>query len=65
MSRCFGTSSDNLSAKEYIHKKRNTEVFCDLRNKYRNSKSFSEADAIRKELLAKGITLLDSKNGRN
>ena len=36
MSRCFGTSSANLSAKEYIYKKRNTEVFCDLRNKYRN-----------------------------
>ena len=36
MSRCFGTSSANLSAKEYINKKRNTEVFCDLRNKYRN-----------------------------
>ena len=36
MSRCFGTSSANLSAKEYINKKRNTEVFCDLRNKYRS-----------------------------
>ena len=28
-----------------------------------NSKNFSEADSIRKELLSKGITLLDSKNG--
>ena len=37
MSRCFGTSSANLSAKEYIRKKRNTEVFCDLRNKYRST----------------------------
>ena len=35
MSRCFGTPS-NLSAKDYIYKKRNLEVFCDLRNKYRN-----------------------------
>ena len=35
----------------------------ELRNEYRKSKNFSEADAIRKELLSKGINLLDSKNG--
>ena len=35
----------------------------ELRNEYRKSKNFSEADAIRKELLTKGINLLDSKNG--
>jgi len=33
MSRCFGTSS-KLSAKEYIYKKRNFNIFCDLREKY-------------------------------
>ena len=31
--------------------------------KYRKLKNFSDADAIRKELLSKGISLLDSKNG--
>ena len=36
MSRCFGTPS-NLSAKDYIYKKRNLEVFCDIRNKYKSS----------------------------
>ena len=35
----------------------------ELRNKYRKLKNFSDADAIRKELLSKGISLLDSKNG--
>ena len=34
MSRCFGGTSSKLSAKDYINKKRNTEIFCDLRNKY-------------------------------
>ena len=33
MSRCFGTSS-NLSAKDYTYKKRNFNIFCDLRNKF-------------------------------
>jgi len=33
MSRCFGSSS-KLSAKEYIYKKRNYSMFCDLREKY-------------------------------
>ena len=33
MSRCFGSSS-KLSAKEYIYKKRNFNIFCDLRNKF-------------------------------
>ncbi len=33
MSRCFGTSS-NLSAKDYTYKKRNFNMFCDLRNKF-------------------------------
>jgi len=33
MSRCFGSSS-KLSAKEYIYKKRNYKLFCDLREKY-------------------------------
>lgn len=33
MSRCFGSSS-NLSAKEYTYKKRNLNMFCDLRTKY-------------------------------
>ena len=33
MSRCFGSSS-KLSAKEYIYKKRNYNLFCDLREKY-------------------------------
>ena len=35
----------------------------ELRNKYRKLKNFSDADAIRKELSSKGISLLDSKNG--
>ena len=33
MSRCFGSSS-KLSAKEYTCKKRNINMFCDLREKY-------------------------------
>lgn len=33
MSRCFGSSS-KLSAKEYINKKRNFNMFCDLRKKF-------------------------------
>ena len=33
MSHCFGSSS-KLSAKEYIYKKRNFNIFCDLRNKF-------------------------------
>ena len=33
MSRCFGSSS-KLSAKEYINKKRNFNIFCDLRKKF-------------------------------
>ena len=33
MSRCFGTPS-NLSAKDYTYKKRNFNMFCDLRNKF-------------------------------
>tara|TARA_B110000971_G_scaffold212644_1_gene242370 strand:- start:693 stop:1301 length:609 start_codon:yes stop_codon:yes gene_type:complete len=33
MSRCFASSS-KLSAKEYIYKKRNNNIFCDLRKKY-------------------------------
>jgi hypothetical protein len=33
MSRCFGSSS-KLSAKEYINKKRNYNMFCDLRKKF-------------------------------
>jgi len=36
MSRCFGTPL-NLSAKDYTYKKRNQEVFCDIRNKYKAS----------------------------
>ena len=35
----------------------------ELRNKYRKLKNFSDADDIRKELLSKGISLLDSRNG--
>ena len=35
----------------------------ELRNKYRKLKNFSDADDIRKELLSKGINLLDSRNG--
>ena len=35
----------------------------ELRNKYRKLKNFSDADNIRKELLSKGINLLDSRNG--
>ena len=35
----------------------------ELRNKYRKLKNFSDADAVRKELLSKGISLLDSRNG--
>jgi cysteinyl-tRNA synthetase len=35
----------------------------ELRNQYRKSKNFSKADAIRKELLSKGVSLLDSKDG--
>jgi len=38
MSRCFGSSS-NLSAKEYTFKKRNRNMFCDLRTKYKASGS--------------------------
>ena len=34
MSRCFGGTSSKLSAKDYIYKKRNKEIFCDLRGKY-------------------------------
>ena len=33
MSHCFGSSS-NLSAKDYINKKRNFTNFCDLRKKF-------------------------------
>ena len=33
MSRCFGSSS-KLSAKEYTYKRRNINIFCDLRNKF-------------------------------
>ena len=33
MSHCFGESS-NLSAKDYINKKRNLNMFCDLRKKF-------------------------------
>tara|TARA_A100001015_G_scaffold169218_1_gene188099 strand:- start:3310 stop:3915 length:606 start_codon:yes stop_codon:yes gene_type:complete len=33
MSRCF-KSGKNLSAKEYTHKKRNYNLFCDIRNKF-------------------------------
>ena len=33
MSRCFGSSS-KLSAKDYTNKRRNINMFCDLRNKF-------------------------------
>lgn len=33
MSRCFGSSS-KLSAKEYTNKRRNINIFCDVRNKF-------------------------------
>ena len=33
MSRCFGTS-ENFSAKDYINKKKNFTLFCDLRKKF-------------------------------
>ena len=33
MSRCFGSSS-RLSAKDYTNKRRNINMFCDLRNKF-------------------------------
>jgi len=36
MSRCFGSSS-KLSAKEYIYKKRNFNMFCDLRKNFVSS----------------------------
>ena len=35
----------------------------ELRNIYRTSKNFSKADTVRKELLSKGVSLLDTKNG--
>jgi hypothetical protein len=34
MSRCFNSGSSNLSAKEYTYKKRNRNMFCDLRTKF-------------------------------
>ena len=44
---------------------RNTEesVFEEARKAAKKAKNFAEADAIRDELLAKGITLLDTREG--
>ena len=65
-SRFWANSNDQINEKKAHFDKVDEKWIksqIELRNEYRKSKNFSEADAIRKELLSKGINLLDSKNG--
>ena len=59
----MGIEVKNNFTPKYITIRGKGPVLKDLKSAAKKAKNFAEADAIRDELLSKGITLLDTREG--